>query len=215
MLVNDLLEMARLEQGEQLAENVAVDPAAIIREVVTILHSFAEQRQIQLMLEMTSDLPPLWIDPVHLRRILTNLISNAIKYSYPEQTVHIRATLLDDPTGLPSQPHAAMPWVHSQERSVMIAVEDRGVGIRASDQPSLFTRFFRSENPLSVEVGGTGLGLAITRSLVAIYQGQIGFWSKENEGSCFWVRLPVHDMSATLSREREVGQETVTVIDTR
>ncbi len=216
VLVNDLLEMARLEQGEQQAENVVVDPAAIIGEVVTILHHFAEQRQIQLVVTITPDLPPLWIDPVHLRRILTNLVSNAIKYSYPEQAVHIQATLLDDPTGLPSQPHAAMPWVHSQERSVLITVEDRGVGIRATDQPSIFTRFFRSENPLSVEVGGTGLGLAITHSLVMTHQGQIGFWSKENEGSCFWVRLPAHNTTATiLTREREIGQETVPVIDTR
>lgn len=215
VLVNDLLEMARLEQGEQKVESAAVDPAAIIDEVVTIMHSFAEQRQIQLVVEIMPDLPLLWIDPVHLRRILTNLVSNAIKYSYPAQTVHIRAIRLDDPTGLPSQPHGAMPWGHSQERSVMIAVEDQGVGIRASDQPALFTRFFRSENPLSVEVGGTGLGLAITRSLVSIHQGQIGFWSKENEGSCFWVRLPVHDTTATLCKEREIGQETAQVIETR
>lgn len=214
VLVNDLLEMARLEQGEQLAENSAIDPTAIIGEVVTMLHRFAEQRQIQLVVAIAPDLPSLWIDPVHLRRILTNLVSNAIKYSYPEQAVHIRATLLDDPTSLPSQPYAVMPWVHSQERSVLIAVEDRGVGIRASDQPALFTRFFRSENPLSVEVGGTGLGLAITRSLVTIHQGQIGFWSKENEGSCFWVRLPAHETAAVLAKEREFGQQTVPVIDT-
>jgi signal transduction histidine kinase len=124
-----------------------------------------------------------------MRRILTNLISNAVKYVHPEGIVQVRAYILNNPALLPSSPHD-QPWKAQEERSVVIEVEDNGVGIRTSDQHKIFTRFFRSENPLTVEAGGSGLGLAITKSLVDLHNGQIGFHSVEQEGSCFWVRFP-------------------------
>lgn len=77
--------------------------------------------------------------------------------------------------------------------SFVFEIEDNGVGINESDQDKIFTRFFRSDNPLSIEAGGSGLGLALTRSLVHLNHGQIGFRSVEHEGSCFWVRFPAPD----------------------
>lgn len=188
-LVNDLLEVARLEQGKQRSERRWVQPLNTIDEAITSMSSLIEQRQIVLQLDLPPDLPPIWIDGLHLRRILTNLLSNAVKYVHSGGRVVIRAYELDDPARLPSPP-ADLLWNHLEERSLVIEVEDNGVGIQESAQPHVFSRFFRAENPLSVEVGGTGLGLAIARSLVALHEGQIGFWSVENQGSCFWVRLP-------------------------
>ncbi len=189
-LVNDLLEMARIEQGRLIAERVWIDPALALREVLHELEGQAEARAIRLLPAVDPQLPQLWMDPLHLRRILVNLVANAIKYSPDGKAVTLRAYELSDPLLLPSPP-LGPHWPYHDQRSVVLEVEDRGVGIRAEDQPKIFTRFFRSQNPRSTEAGGTGLGLAITQALVQLHGGQIGFRSAEGQGSCFWVRLPV------------------------
>lgn len=200
MLVNDLLEMARLEQGAQRMECRWVAPGDALEEALISVTGLIEKRQVTLELLIAPDLPPVWIDVLHLRRILTNVMSNAIKYVYPGGKVWIRAYQLDDPALLPSSSHE-QPWNHSDERSLVIEIEDDGVGIRESDHPKVFTRFFRSDNPLSIEVGGTGLGLAITRSLIELHEGQIGFRSVEGAGSCFWIRLPAPNAEPLIQTE--------------
>lgn len=213
-MVNDLLEMARMEQGTLRGEQrwISVDQA--IEEILNSMRVQIEQREISLKKEVASTLPQIWIDGLHMRRILTNLFSNAVKYVHLGGSVQVRAYILSDPSQLPSSP-GDQPWNAIEERSVVIEVEDNGVGIRTSDQPKIFTRFFRSENPLSVEAGGSGLGLAITRSLVHLHNGQIGFWSVENEGSCFWIRLPTlgvehdaHDGERS-GQQRSIGEATL------
>lgn len=189
-MVNDLLEMARLEQGTLRGEQRWVAIGQAIDEAVGNLKLQMEQRQVDLTIEVPPNLPTIWIDSIHIRRILVNLLSNAVKYVHQGGQVWVRAYELSDPALLPSAP-AEQPWKSPNPRSVVIEVEDNGVGIQASDQSKIFTRFFRSENPLSVEAGGSGLGLAITKSLVHLHHGQIGFRSVEQEGSCFWFRLPV------------------------
>jgi PAS domain S-box-containing protein len=188
-MVNDLLEVARLEQGIQRAERRWVHPEQAIAEAQTSLRSLIEQRRVTIQTDLPEKMPCIWIDYLHLRRILTNLVSNAVKYVHHGGNVWIRAYELDDPAHLSNSQHM-LPWKHREERSLVFVVEDDGVGIRTEDQPKIFTRFFRSENALSVEVGGTGLGLAVTRALVELHEGQIGFWSEENQGSRFWVRMP-------------------------
>lgn len=188
-MVNDLLEMARLEQGKLRSEQRWVCVGKNIQEILANMQTQIENRQVNLQLDVNDNLPQIWIDSMHFRRILTNLVSNALKYVYQGGEVSIRAYELHDPSLLPSGP-GNQPWRQTEQRSVVIEIEDNGVGIRESDQPKIFTRFFRSENPLTVEAGGSGLGLAITQSLVHLHHGQIGFRSVENEGSCFWIRLP-------------------------
>lgn len=200
LLVNDLLEMARMEQGSQRLERRWVAPGVAIEEAITTLSTLIEKRNVSVQVSIETALPSIWIDALHLRRILTNIISNAIKYVYSGGNVWIRVYALDNPHQLPSPPHN-LPWNHAEEHSLVIEVEDNGVGIRESDQPRLFTRFFRSENPLSVEVGGTGLGLAIAWSLINLHEGQIGFRSIEGQGSCFWIRLPLTNSDLLLQPE--------------
>lgn len=199
-LVNDLLEMARLEQGSQRLERRWVSPIDAIEESLITLSSLIEKRAVNVEVKIDQELPSVWIDGLHLRRMLTNIISNAVKYVYSGGNVWIRAYELENPKLLPGPPHQ-LPWKHTEERSLVIEVEDNGVGIRESDQSKLFTRFFRSENPLSVEVGGTGLGLAITWSLVELHEGQIGFRSVEGEGSCFWMRFPLPNSEPLIQPE--------------
>lgn len=189
LMINDLLEVARLDQGSFRAERCWVSLEQAIDDTLTNIRTRLDQREVNLGIEIEPDIPPIWIDAIHIRRILNNLISNAIKYVYAGGNVWVRAYALHDPLLLPSSP-GDQPWKPRDQRSVVVEVEDNGVGIRESDQSKIFTRFFRSDNPLSVEAGGSGLGLIITQSLVHLHNGQIGFRSVENEGSCFWVRLP-------------------------
>ncbi len=189
-LVNDVLETARFDRGTTRAERRWVDVESSINEALTSLHPLMLARQVSVKFDLASDLAPIWIDGLHLRRILTNILSNAIKYVYCGiGCIHVRAYELCDTHQLPSSP-GDQPWPHKDGHSVVIEVEDNGVGIKAEDQTRIFSRFFRSDNPLSIEVGGTGLGLSITQSLVHFHSGQIGYHSIEGQGSCFWVRLP-------------------------
>lgn len=196
LLVNDLLETARLEQGGWRLECrwVAVKPA--IEEAVAGLNNLISERNVNVQIDVARRLPSIWIDPIHLERILTNLISNAVKYVYAGGAVYIRVWEIYHADEVPDGALTDTPWKHDEDRSLIIAIEDNGVGIRAEDQPLIFNRFFRSDNPLSNEVGGTGLGLDIARSLVALHQGQIGFTSIEGSGSCFWVRLLTPNVDA-------------------
>ncbi len=205
-LVNDLLEMARLEQGSLRGEQQWVALPHVVEESLTSLKPQIENRAIQLNVDISPDIPHIWIDALHLRRIVTNLFSNAMKYSYHGGPVNIRVYELRDPLFLPSSPDD-QPWKYGDPRSLVVEVEDKGVGIRESDQSKIFTRFFRSDNELSVEAGGSGLGLAITRSLVHLHHGQIGFRSIEKEGSCFWVRLPAPSTEALMDETNSDGQE--------
>lgn len=194
-MVNDLLEMARLEQGSLRTEQRWVSLESSIEESLAVMHPQIDQKHVTLQLDIAPELPLIWIDSMHLRRILTNLISNAVKYVHEQGTIWVRAYELHDPSHLPSSP-GDQPWKLKEHHSVVIEIEDNGVGICESDQKKIFTRFFRSENALSVEAGGSGLGLAITRSLVQVHHGQIGFRSEEGKGSCFWVRLPAPNIEA-------------------
>jgi len=204
-MVNDLLEVARLDQGSSAAEHRWLSIEVALTECLEHLKTQINARQIHLTLDIVEGLPSIWIDALHMRRILTNLISNAVKYVYQGGSIHVRAYELHDPALLPSPP-GDQPWKSSQERSVVIEVEDDGVGIREADQARIFTRFFRSDNQLSVEAGGTGLGLAITKSLVHLHRGQIGFRSVEQEGTTFWVRFPAPITESLHDEEKKRGE---------
>ncbi len=199
--VNDLLEIARIDQGNSPGNPCWVLLDHTAQELFTNLSIQIDQRQITLQYAANENISAIWIDPLHLNRIMTNMLSNAVKYTPSGGCINVRIYELDDPSQLPSS-LGDQSWWYQSERSVVFEIEDNGVGIKESDQSNIFTRFFRSDNPLSVEAGGSGLGLAITRSLVHLNNGQIGFWSVEDRGSCFWVRFPVPD-TCTLQVQEE------------
>lgn len=176
MLVNDLLEVARLEQGQSAVQPTLVDATATLREVVAGSEAQLQQHQHQLGTELTEGLPALWIDSSHLRRIVGNLLSNAIKYTPDGGQIVVR--------------------VMRTGQQLRIEVEDNGVGIALRDQDKIFSRFFRSENSLSVRSGGTGLGLSLVKTMVEMHGGEVGFTSKEEQGSRFWVVFPVAESLA-------------------
>ncbi|NSW51556.1 MAG: GAF domain-containing protein [Anaerolineae bacterium] len=180
MLVSDLSDVSRIEAGRLKLDFNAVDLRVTLDEVIRAQTAMLDAKQQQLVVEIPEDLPKIWVDRFRVAQILTNLISNANKYS-PDQgailcTAQARTNVWDQ--------HGAPQVVHIQ-------VKDTGMGIAPEDQRRIFQKFFRTEGAKASDVPGTGLGLNITKNLVEMQGGQIWFESELGKGTIFHVTLPI------------------------
>ncbi len=191
-LVSDLADISRIEAGQLRLNFQRVDIPQVVEEVVSTLRAQMEEKQQELHLEVPADLPPVWADPMRLAQILTNLVSNAHKYTPEGGRIRVFAEVADnvwDPQGPP--------------RVVHIAVEDTGLGIHPEEQKRIFQRFFRSEADQNArEQPGTGLGLYITKNLVEMQGGRIWFESVYRQGTTFHFTVPV---AASVEEETSSG----------
>jgi signal transduction histidine kinase len=169
-LINDLLDIARLEAGKMELQRLPFDLGGVIQEVAGELRPQIEAKGQRLTLDLAIALPAVVGDPERVTQILTNLVSNAHKYTPPggSMTITTRAA------------HAR----------VRVTVQDTGIGLTPKERRQLFTKFFRAQHPMVREVGGTGLGLAITRALVELHGGKITVTSAPGQGSTFSFTLP-------------------------
>jgi two-component system phosphate regulon sensor histidine kinase PhoR len=170
-LINDLLDLGRIEAGFD-ARNEIVPIEAMIKAVVEELSSSASEKSQQLLVDFPPELPVTLGDPVRLRQMLSNLVSNAIRYTQTGGTIWVRGRAEGD--------------------QVILQVADNGPGIPLADQPYIFDKFYRASN-IPAEVPGTGLGLAIVKSIVENQQGRIWVDSNPGHGSTFTVVLPITD----------------------
>jgi len=178
-LINDLLDLSRIDAGHLDLRWQAVDIGLLVRQVVNTLRPLLDGKHQHVTLELAPHTPPVWADNDRVVQILTNLISNAHKYTPAEGQITITVRPLD--------------------RHVRVDVQDNGIGISPEDQLHLFSRFFRAKNRATQQSTGTGLGLAITRSLVEMQGGEIFVTSAPNQGSTFSFTLPI---------EPQIRQET-------
>ncbi len=179
-LVSDLNDNSKIEAGRLRLDFKAVDVAEVVEEVARSTHRQIEDRKQTLHLQLPESLPKIWADRVRVVQILTNLVSNANKYTPEGGEIIIGAEAASnrwDPAGA--------------ARVVHIWVKDNGIGISLEDQPKIFTKFFRSEDESARKAPGTGLGLNITKSLVEMQAGRIWFESKLREGTTFHFTIPV------------------------
>ena len=167
-LINDLLEIERLESGKIEFEFAELDLAEVLENVARSLYVNAEQKGLEFLTEIPSGLKVRG-DRERLAQVFLNLLSNAIKYT-PAGTVELRA--------------------HQEDDAVVVEVRDTGIGLSESDLQKLFQKFFRSDNPYVRKVGGTGLGLSIAKAIVERHGGTITVTSQLGQGSTFTVRLP-------------------------
>ena len=196
MLVNDLLDVSRIEAGRINLRLAPVDLAGSIEEVATSLQPLMEQKRQSLKLELPDDLPRVMADRDRVAQIMTNLLSNAHKYTLEGGAVSVRAKADRD--------------------EVEVEVSDTGVGMTQDELDKLWTKFFRAQNPATQDVGGTGLGLNITRSLVEKQGGGIGVRSEPMKGSTFSFTLPVASAPATTTDTVAVeGRAPVTKLGAR
>ncbi len=170
-LVNDLLDISRIESGRIQLELRAVVIHEVIYQVISTLQGRAQNKGLTLEVQIPENLPAVWGDANRVAQILTNLISNAIQYTPPGGKVTISA--------------------HPNRDMMEISVADTGIGISRENQQKIFDRFFRADDPLVQETPGTGLGLPITASLVQMHGGQIWVESELGEGSIFTFTLPL------------------------
>ena len=171
-LVDDLLDIARLEAREMEAHPRLFDLGEVVREVARMMEPQLVGRRQSLELDLRADLPRVLADPGHVRQIVTNLLSNANRYTAEEGSIKIS--------------------IHQDEAELVLAVSDTGAGMSPGDLETVFERFARRGGG----EGGTGLGLSIVRSLVELQRGTVSVESEEGVGSCFTIRLPAESPGA-------------------
>jgi signal transduction histidine kinase len=169
-LLNDLLDLARSDAGRLTIKPVPTDVAPLIADAVRTMRGQTEAAQQTLDEDVSSDLPPLRVDPDRVRQILVNLLTNAHEYCPERASIRVSAKRIG--------------------ADVEISVTDDGPGIPQDQLEHIFERFTRGDAGLTQRVGGTGLGLAISRSLVELHGGSIRAESVPGEGSTFSIQLP-------------------------
>jgi signal transduction histidine kinase len=170
-LINDVLDLAKVESGKMEFTSEPVDVAQLIGEVRGVLRAVAAQKDILIETETAPELGQVVLNSAKLRQVLYNYVSNAIEFSGNGTRVTIRLRPEGD------------DWFR-------LEVEDNGEGICAEDLKKLFTEFHQLDSSSSKRHQGTGLGLALTRRIVEAQGGSIGVTSEPGKGSTFWAVLP-------------------------
>lgn len=174
-LINEVLDLARIEAGKLQLTLEAVDLAEVVRDACATLAPIARQHEVTLQhAGLEHFAVPLQADPTRLRQVLINLLSNAIKYNRPQGTVHVDGQILAG--------------------CVHVSVRDTGIGIAAEDMERLFQPFSRLETG-NAAIEGTGVGLVLTRQILEQMGGRIGVNSQPGLGSEFWFKLPLGETS--------------------
>jgi PAS domain S-box-containing protein len=181
-LVNDILDLGRLESGKVALTMKTCDAAALIQQSVETMRTNAEQGQIAL--SVNAPLLPVWADSDSIIQTLTNLLSNAIKFSPPHTTISISA----EPTH--SKAIVGYPQGSISQPLVLFKVQDQGRGIPLDKIEIVFERFQQVDASDSRQKGGTGLGLAICRHIIEQHNGHIWAESVLGQGSTFYFTLP-------------------------
>jgi len=171
-LVNSLLNVSRIELGKLEVKPQKLDLNKICREVTNDLTADIKQKKIALNVGCDSKLPAITADPTYMAMIFQNLLSNAIRYTPSGGQIDL--------------------GVQAQNQSILITVKDTGYGIPKADQPKIFTKLYRASNALAKETNGNGLGLYLVKAIVEqTAGGRVWFKSEENQGTQFYVRLPI------------------------
>ncbi len=168
-LITDLLDLGRIEAGVNL-EMEHCDIGAIVEKAVDNQQIYASLKKQSLQQSVAPDLPPVLGSPSRLSQAISNLVSNAIKYTPQGGQISVSVT--------------------SESGQIVVTVEDNGFGIPSTDQPYIFDKFYRAQTKDTEDIVGSGLGLSIVRSIVEKHQGRIWVRSQEGVGSTFTFVLP-------------------------
>jgi signal transduction histidine kinase len=170
-LINDVLDLAKIDSGKIEFRPETVDLAKVVREVRDILRGLASTKRIQVETSIEPEVATVTLDPGKLKQVLYNYLSNGLKFTEDGGKIHIRATA-------------------AEGDHFRILVEDTGIGVRPEDLARLFVEFQQLDAGSSKKYAGTGLGLSLTKRIVEAQGGQVGVESELGRGSVFWAVLP-------------------------
>ncbi|ABK45491.1 PAS/PAC sensor hybrid histidine kinase [Magnetococcus marinus MC-1] len=184
-LINDILELSRLEAGREQLQTAPFDLYELLRSVSTLLEPSAKHKGLSVHLEIAEGLSPNWIgDERRLRQVLINLVGNGIKFT-----------------------NRGSIWISAQPMAngLEIRVKDSGAGINPRHHDKIFERFHQVDSTATRKHGGTGLGLAITKKLMDLMGGEIRMESQPDQGSCFTLALPLSEAPCALPAAEEAA----------
>jgi signal transduction histidine kinase len=191
-MVNRLLDITWVDADAPL-EIDEVSLYDVVNEPVDLLREMADKRNIRLEVELDPRVDTISVDVRRLGQVIDNLVSNAIKYNHDGGTVSVKVVYQYD--------------------SLLVTVQDSGIGIAQDEQARVFERFFRSRRGIELRIEGTGLGLAIARAIVHKHNGRIWFESQPDQGTTFFFTLPLRvdsegdDSSSDSSQDLGEGPE--------
>ena len=173
-LINQLLDFAKLEAGHVQLKISHFDVNALVQELSEAMRPLAEHRELKLKLTLDEKIPPFGADQEKIDTVISNLLSNAMKFTPPGGTIHVETSLQGD--------------------RVRVAVTDSGVGIAPKNHALIFERFYQVDGSSSRERAGTGLGMALSKELVEMHGGMIALDSELGKGSTFSITLPLTEV---------------------
>jgi signal transduction histidine kinase/DNA-binding response OmpR family regulator len=178
-IINDILDLSKVEAGRMELQQEAVSVPGLLESVATVMRAAADREGINLEITVSRDVPWIWADPVKVKQILYNLISNALKFSGEGKRVSVNVRHLDaavSPLGEPT---------------LELSVRDQGIGIAPEDHFRIFEPFQQVDSTAGRRFGGTGLGLALVKTFAEMHGGGVTVESELGRGSEFHVLLPV------------------------
>ncbi len=189
-IINDLLDLSKIEAGKLDFHFKPVQIHSILDDVKSALSGLSREKSLEIILDEAETLPEIMADSQRLEQVLTNLLSNAIKFTPENKKITIKSRLLNS-KDITCRPCFEDVIKNLSGDYVVVSVEDEGIGISENELLHVFDKFAQIENSLSRKVGGTGLGLPIAKQLLEAHRGAIWCDSAINSGSKFYFAIPV------------------------
>ena len=200
-LVNDVLDLARIEAVEMSLLPEETDPATLVQEAVETARSLVEARGLALHLSVEPGLPPLWVDPIRIRQVLFNLLNNAACFT-EEGSITV-SVCGQEGAGVTTE---KLPAPVTGASEVIFTVADTGAGIAPENMLRIFEEFHQADGSTRRRQGGVGLGLAISKRFVELHGGRIWVESQLGQGSTFHFSVPVGRTHVAAGQQRPAAE---------
>lgn len=188
-IINDLLDLSKIEAGKMTFNFKTTNIKSVIEYVKSSLAGVAKSANLNLVVNINENLPEIFADSQRLEQVLTNLVSNAIKFTPAGKNIYINADIVNAENIKPNE--IFVEDINKLSGNyILVSVKDEGIGIDRKDLLRAFDKFAQIENSLSRKVGGTGLGLPIAKQLLEAHKGAIWCESELGKGSTFYFAIP-------------------------